>query len=103
GPIDLEAIGGMEKLIEMAKAEGALSTIALPDNWANYGQMKKDFFAKYDFLEYTDLNPEGSSAEEIEAIRANAGNTGPQNPDTIDVGFVWGKTATEQGLLQPYK
>ena len=103
GPIDLEAIGGMDKLVELAKAEGELSTIALPDSWANYGQMKKDFFAKYDFLKYNDLNPDGSSAEEIEAIKANAGNKGPQNPDTIDVGFIWGKTAKDQGLLQPYK
>jgi len=103
GPIDLEAIGGMDELIELARAEGELSTIALPDDWANYGQMKLDFFALYDFLKYNDLNPLGSSAEEIEAVRANAGNSGPQNPDTIDVGFVWGKTATEQGLLQPYK
>jgi putative spermidine/putrescine transport system substrate-binding protein len=103
GPIDLEAIGGMDKLVEMAKAEGELSTIALPDDWANYGQMKKDFFAKYDFLKYNDLNPDGSSAEEVEAIRANAGNAGPQNPDIIDVGFIWGDQAKEQGLLQPYK
>lgn len=103
GPIDLEAAGGMDALIEAARAEGALSTIALPDNWANYGEMKKTFFEKYPFLEYTDLNPEGSSAEEIEAIRANAGNSGPQNPDIIDVGFVWGAQAKDQGLLQPYK
>lgn len=103
GPIDLEAAGGMDALIEAARAEGELSTIALPDDWANYGQMKKDFFAKYDFLKYNDLAPDGSSAEEIEAIKANAGNSGPQNPDTIDVGFIWGKTAKAEGLLQPYK
>src|SRR5262245_54836035 len=44
GPIDLEAAGGMDKLVEAAKAEGELSTVALPDDWANYGQIKKDFF-----------------------------------------------------------
>lgn len=103
GPIDLKAAGGMDKLIEAAKAEGQLSTIALPNDWANYGQMKKDFFAKYDFLKLNDLNPDGGSGDEIEAIKANAGNSGPQNPDVIDVGFVWGKTAKEAGLLQPYK
>lgn len=103
GPIDLEAAGGMDALVEAAKAEGALSTIALPDDWANYGQMKKDFFAKYDFLEYNDLAPDAGSGDEIEAIKSNAGNTGPQNPDTIDVGFIWGKTSKEANLLQPYK
>lgn len=102
GPIDLEAAGGMDALVAAAKAEGELSVIALPDDWANYGEIKKAFFAKYE-LKSNDLNPDGSSADEIEAIRSNAGNKGPQNPDVIDVGFIWGKTAKEQGLLQPYK
>lgn len=104
GPIDLEAAGGLDALIEAARAEGALSTTALPDDWANYGEIKQVFFQdKYPFLTHTDITPEASSAEEIEQIRANAGNSGPQNPDVIDVGFVWGKQAKDQGLLQPYK
>jgi putative spermidine/putrescine transport system substrate-binding protein len=104
GPIDLKAAGGMDKLIEAATKEAELSTIALPDDWANYGEIKKKFLAKYPFTKkYNDLNPEGSSADEIEAIKANAGNKGPQNPDTIDVGFLWGKNAKDAGLLQPYK
>jgi putative spermidine/putrescine transport system substrate-binding protein len=103
GPIDLAAAGGIEKLIEAARAEGELSTIALPDDWANYGEIKKVFFSRYDFLKHNDLAPDAGSAQEIEAIRANAGNKGPQNPDVIDVGFIWGKTAKEAGLLQPYK
>lgn len=104
GPIDLEAAGGLDALIEAARAEGALSTTALPNDWANYGEMKEVFFQEmYDFLEHTDITPDASSAEEIEQIRANAGNSGPQNPDVIDVGFVWGDQAKEEGLLQPYK
>ncbi len=103
GPIDLEAAGGMDALIEAARAEGALTTTALPNDWANYGETKTVFFEKYPFLEYTDLTPDASSAEEIEQIRANAGNSGPQNPDVIDVGFVWGDQAKAEGLLQPYK
>lgn len=103
GPIDLAAAGGLDKLIEAARAEAELSTIALPDDWANYGEVKKVFLAKYPFIKHNDLAPDAGSAQEIEAIRANAGNTGPQNPDVIDVGFIWGKTAKEAGLLQPYK
>lgn len=98
GPVTL-----IDVLAERARAEGALSTTALPDDWANYGEMKRAFFERYPFLEYTDITPEASSAEEIEQIRANAGNSGPQNPDVIDVGFVWGQQAQDQGLLQPYK
>ncbi len=103
GPIDLEAAGGLDALIEAARAEGALSTTALPDDWANYAGMKREFFARYDFLTHNDLTPDASSAEEIEQIKANAGNSGPQNPDVIDVGFVWGEQAKSEGLLQPYK
>lgn len=104
GPIDLAAAGGMDKLIEAANLEAELSTIALPDDWANYGEIKKAFLAKYPGIKtFNDLNPEGSSADEIGAIQANAGNKGPQNPDVIDVGFLWGKNAKEAGLLQAYK
>ncbi|NTW04240.1 MAG: solute-binding protein, partial [Oscillochloris sp.] len=103
GPIDLNALGGIEKLIELAKAEAELSTIALPDDWANYGEMKKAFLAKYPFLKHNDLSPDASSAQEIEAIKANAGSNGPQNPDVIDVGFTWGEQSKSQSLLQAYK
>lgn len=104
GPIDLKAAGGMEKLIELARAEAELSTTALPNDWANYGRMKEVFFKEmYPFIKHNDLTPDASSGEEIEQIKANAGNKGPQNPDVIDVGFIWGTTAREQGLLQPYK
>jgi putative spermidine/putrescine transport system substrate-binding protein len=65
--------------------------------------MKTDFFAKYPFLKHNDLNPDASSGDEIEAVKANAGNKGPQNPDVLDVGFIWGQLAKSQGLLQPYK
>ncbi len=103
GPIDLNAIGGMDKLVEAAKAEGALSVIALPNDWANYGEIKKAFLAKYPFIKLEDLNPDGSSAQEVEAIKANAGSKGPQAPDVIDVGFTWGDTAKKDKVLQAYK
>jgi len=102
GPIDLKAAGGMDALVAAAKKEGALNVIALPDDWADYLEIKKAFFDKYG-LTKSDLNPDGSSGDEIAAIKANAGNTGPQNPDVIDVGFIWGKQSKDQGLLQPYK
>jgi putative spermidine/putrescine transport system substrate-binding protein len=104
GPIDLKAAGGMEALIAAARKEGELSTTALPDDWANYKGIKRVFFKeKYPFLKHNDLTPDASSAEEIEQIKANAGNKGPQNPDVIDVGFVWGARAKAENLLQPYK
>ncbi|HNP86218.1 MAG: extracellular solute-binding protein [Chloroflexi bacterium SZAS-1] len=103
GPIDAKTAGGLDALAEAAKKEGELSTIALPDDWANYGEVKKAFLAKYPFLKHNDLTPDASSAQEIEAIKANAGNSGPQNPDVVDVAFVFGDSSKKDGLFQPYK
>ncbi|MEO8397487.1 MAG: ABC transporter substrate-binding protein [Chloroflexota bacterium] len=104
GPLTAEAAGGMDALVAAANKEAELSIIACPDDWANYGEIKTGFKAKYPGIAtFNDLNPEGSSADEIGAIQANAGNNGPQNPDVIDVGFLWGKNAKDGGLLQPYK
>ena len=103
GPLTAADAGGMEQLIAAATKEAELSTIALPDDWANYGEIKSTFFAKYPFLTHNDLTPDASSAQEIEAIKANAGNSGPQNPDVIDVGFNWGSVVRAEGLTQPYK
>ncbi len=102
GPIDLKAAGGMDALVAAAQKEGALTVITLPRDWADYGEIMDTFAAKYN-IKITDLIPDGSSGQEIEAIRSNAGSTGPQTPDVIDVGFKWGEVATAQGLVQPYK
>jgi len=104
GPIDLKTAGGMDALIAAARQEGELSTTGLPDDWANYKGIKRVFFReKYSFLRHNDLTTDASSGEIIEQIRANAGNRGPQNPDVIDVGFVWGARAKAENLLQPYR
>lgn len=102
GPIDAAAAGGIDKLIEAAKAEGELTTIALPRDWLNYGAVIDSFKEKYG-LNVNELDPNAGSGDEINAIKANAGNTGPQAPDVIDVGFPFGPSSREEGLLQPYK
>jgi len=93
----------MEEIIEGARAEGMLTTIALPHDWCNYGGIIASFKEKYPFLEVNELNPDAGSADELEAIRANIGNTGPQAPDVIDVGLSFGPAAQAEGLIQPYK
>src|SRR5690606_29437685 len=94
--------GGMDALIAAAKAEGMVTTIALPHDWCNYGGVIEAFKAKYG-IEVNELNPDAGSADEIEAIKANKENKGPQAPDVIDVGFSWGESSKAEGLLQPYK
>jgi putative spermidine/putrescine transport system substrate-binding protein len=92
----------MDALIAAAKEEGLLTAIALPDTWLNYGIMIDNFKKKYG-LEVNVLDPNAGSATELEAIRANKDNKGPQAPDVIDVGFAYGPQAKDEGLIQPYK
>src|SRR5262245_50103223 len=92
----------MDQLVGAAKKEGTLTTIALPHDWANYGEMLESFKKKYG-LQINELNPDGGSGDEIEAIKANKDNKGPQAPDVIDVGFPFGDSSKKDGLIQPYK
>ncbi len=93
----------MEELEAAAKAEGMLTTIALPHDWCGYGAVIDGFKAKYPEITVNELNPDAGSADELEAIRANKDNTGPQAPDVIDVGLAFGPQAQAEGLIQPYK
>jgi putative spermidine/putrescine transport system substrate-binding protein len=94
--------GGMDALVTAAKAEGQLTTIALPHDWCNYGEVIEGFKAKYG-LTVNELDPDAGSGDEIEAIKANKDNKGPQAPDVIDVGFAFGGSSKAEGLIAPYK
>ena len=97
-----EEMSEMDALIAAAKEEGMLTTIALPHDWCNYGGVIEGFKAKYG-LDVNELDPDAGSADELEAIKANQGNTGPQAPDVIDVGFAFGPQAKDESLIQAYK
>lgn len=86
-----------------AKAEGQLTVIALEHEWCNYGGILAGFKAKYPEINITELDPDAGSADELEAVRSNKGNMGPQVPDVIDVGLAFGPQAQGEGLLAPYK
>jgi len=92
----------MDALIAAAKQEGTLTTIALPHDWCDYGDVINGFKAKYG-LAVNELNPDGGSGDEVEAIKANENNKGPQAPDVIDVGFSFGSSSKAENLLMPYK
>jgi putative spermidine/putrescine transport system substrate-binding protein len=94
--------GVMADLVTAAKAEGNLTTIALPHSWCNYGEMLTGFTTKYG-IKINELNPDGSSAQEVDAITANKTNPGPQAPDVIDVGLSFGPQAKTGALIAPYK
>lgn len=96
-----EAPATGDALYDAAKAEGMLTTIALPHDWCNYGPVIDAFKAKYPGIEVNELNPDAGSGDEIEAIKANMTNKGPQAPDVVDVGFSFGET--NKDLFMPYK
>ena len=85
-----------------AKTEGGLTTIALPPTWCNYKDLIAGYTAKTG-IKINGLNPDGSSQQEVDAIKANQNNPGPQAPDVIDVGLSYGPDAKTQGLIQAYK
>jgi putative spermidine/putrescine transport system substrate-binding protein len=93
----------MDDLVAAAKAEGQLTVIALPHDWCGWGDIIAGFKAKYPGITVNELNPDAGSADEIEAIKANKGNTGPQAPDMVDVGYSFGDQGAKDGLFMPYK
>ena len=74
--------GGVDAVCAAGKAEGTLNTIALPPDWANYGQMMTDFTAKYG-IKIANDQPDVDSQTEINTAKQLAG-TGRQ-PDVFDL------------------
>ena len=93
-----EDFGGVDALVEAAKAEGELNVIALPDNWANYGEIKAAFEDKYG-ITVNSADPDISSAEEIAA----ADNLKGQDtaPDVFDLGTAVALASTD--YFAPYQ
>src|SRR5579875_1562143 len=67
-----KAGGGMAALVAAAKAEKSLNVIALPPTWANDGKEISGFEKKYG-IKINSFNPNGTSAEEIQALTQDKG------------------------------
>src|SRR5882757_7780208 len=76
----ISTAASMDEVVAAAKAEGQLTTIALPHDWCGYGAVIDGFKAKYPEITINELNPDAGSGDEVEAIKAN-----------------------KDGLLMPYK
>jgi putative spermidine/putrescine transport system substrate-binding protein len=92
--------GGMNALVTAAKKEGHLNVITLPDDWANYGTIMKDFTAKYG-IQITDANPDGTSQDELNAIQQTKGQS--RAPDVVDVGTAFAAKGQTAGDWAPYQ
>lgn len=89
----------MSELVAQAKKEGHLNTIALPPDWANYGEIMSTFSKKYG-IPISNANPNGSSAEENQAVQSLKGD--PRAPDAVDDGPAFAISGTAQGLFAKY-
>jgi putative spermidine/putrescine transport system substrate-binding protein len=87
-------------LIEEAKKEGLINVITLPRDWANWG-VTMDRFQKLYGVKLEDANPDGSSAEELQAIRSLKSQS--RAPDVVDVGPSFAQIGTKEKLFAPYK
>jgi len=89
----------MKELIAESKKEGHLNTIALPPDWANYGEIMSTYQKKYG-IGITNDNPDGSSAQENQAIVSLKGDS--RAPDVVDVGPAFAVAGTIAGLYGKY-
>ncbi|MBB5076280.1 ABC transporter substrate-binding protein [Nonomuraea endophytica] len=92
--------GGFDKLVEAAKKEGNLHVIALPPDWANYGEIIKTFEAKYG-IKIESEDPDAASADEINAVKTRKGQD--RAPDVLDLGQSFAISGAKEGLFAPYK
>ncbi|WP_223457928.1 MULTISPECIES: ABC transporter substrate-binding protein [unclassified Pseudomonas] len=91
------AADDLKTLEAAAKAEGAVNSVGMPDDWANWAGTWKDLSDKYG-LKHIDTDM--SSAQEIAKFAAEKDNA---SADIGDVGAAFGPIAVKQGVVQPYK
>ena len=90
--VNVNACGGMSALVAAAKAEGNLTVTTDPPTWANYGNIIKDFEAKYG-IKILDTNPNGTSADEVQEIVGDKGK--PTEPDVLDISLTYASEAVK--------
>lgn len=93
-----EDFGGMDGLIAAAQEEGELNVIALPETWANYGEIIAGFEDTYD-ITVNSASPDASSAEEIQAAENLKGQD--TAPDVFDLGAAVALSSVDQ--FAPYQ
>ncbi len=89
----------LAQLVAAAKKEGRLNVIALPPDWVNYGECISTFSKKYG-IPITSDNPNGTSAQENQAIVSLKGD--PRAPDCVDVTASIALDGTKAGLYARY-
>jgi putative spermidine/putrescine transport system substrate-binding protein len=89
----------LSEFVAEAKKEGRLNTIALPPDWANYGEIISTFSKKFG-IPITSADPDASSAQENQAVRSLKGD--PRAPDVLDVSPTFAIAGANEGLYAKY-
>lgn len=94
--VDLREVP-LDEIVEKAKEEGAINSVGMPDDWANWKGSWENITSTYG-IAHTDTDM--SSAEELSTF-----DTEKDAPtkDIGDVGQAFGATAIEMDVVQPYK
>jgi putative spermidine/putrescine transport system substrate-binding protein len=87
----------MKDLEAAAKTEGAVNSVGMPDDWANWKGTWTDLTAKYGLVH---MDTDMSSAQEVAKFDAEKDNA---SADIGDVGAAFGPIAVTKGVTQPYK
>ena len=99
GKPPLRGKGQFNNILRQAKREGRINTMALPPDWANYGEIMSTFQRRYG-LKLTNDNPDASSAQENQAVRSLKGDS--RAPDVLDVGPSFAIAGANEGLYAKY-
>lgn len=104
GSKDKEAAGGdsgkiltLDELIPLAKKEGKVVSVGMPDSWANWEETWADLKTKFE-LDHSDTDM--GSVDEINKFEAEKNNP---TADIGDVGIAFGPMAVQKGVTQPFK
>ncbi|HUX20904.1 MAG TPA: ABC transporter substrate-binding protein [Spirochaetia bacterium] len=87
----------MEQLVAAAQKEGVLVSYGLPDDWVNYGGIRKIMENKYGIKS---MDTDMGSGEIISALKAE--RTAPV-ADATDLGFNFATVVTAEKISQPYR
>ena len=93
---DLNSLS-LDELVELAKQDGDIESVGMPDSWANWGNAWTAIEEQYGI---THADADMSSAEELQMFQTEGENG---TKDIGDVGQAFGPQAIEQDLVQGYK
>lgn len=94
--VDLREVP-LEEIIEKAQEEGAVNSVGMPDDWANW---RGSWGAITETYGLTHEDTDMSSAEELSTFETEKDSA---TKDIGDVGQAFGQTAIDMDVVQPYK